>query len=137
MIFTDHLSRNISSKESNEPTCSGLDMKIEDVYINASDDRCLSLAAETDKDETLIALKNMIIKGWPDRRDEHPQTVKNVWSYQDELSILNGLVLKGIRIVIPEQCKTEVLEKLHEGHFGVDRRDEHPQTVKKFLELSR
>ena len=57
MIFADHLSRNISSKESNEPTCSGLDMKIEDVYLNASDDRCFSLASETDKDETLIALK--------------------------------------------------------------------------------
>ena len=57
MIFTDHLNRNISSKESNEPTFLGLDMKIEDIYLNASDDRCFSLASETDKDETLIVLK--------------------------------------------------------------------------------
>ena len=58
MFFTDHLSRNISSKESNEPTCPRLDMKIKDIYLNASDDRCFSLAAETDKDDTLKALKN-------------------------------------------------------------------------------
>ena len=41
--------------------------------------------------------------------------------YRDELSILDGLVLKGVRIVIPEQCKNEVLEKLHEGNFGIER----------------
>ena len=62
----------------------------------------------------------MIIKGWPERRDECPQNLRNFWNYRDELSILDGLVLKGIRIVIPEQCKTEVLEKLHEGHFGIE-----------------
>ena len=33
---------------------------------------------------------------------------------------MDGLVLKGIRIVIPIQCQAEVLEKLHEGHFGID-----------------
>ena len=29
-------------------------------------------------------------------------------------------MLKGTRIVIPYQCEVKVLEKLHEGHFGVD-----------------
>ena len=65
MVFTDHLSRNISCKESNEPTCEGLDLKVENIYLCTSKDRCLSLAKETDKDETLISLKDMIIKGWP------------------------------------------------------------------------
>ena len=63
MVFADHLSRNISNKESNEPTCTGLDLKVNDIYLNTSEDRCISLAKETDKDETLIALKNVIIKG--------------------------------------------------------------------------
>ena len=58
MIFSNHLSRNIGSKESNEPTCTGLEMKIQDIYLNASEDRCISLAKETDKDQTLITLKN-------------------------------------------------------------------------------
>ena len=62
-----------------------------------------------------------IIKGWPERRDECPPNLKSFWNYRDELSILDGLVLKGTRIIIPEQCQEEVLEKLHEGHFGVDK----------------
>ena len=120
MVFVDHLSRNIPSKKSHEPTCKGLDLKVEDIYLNASEDRCLSLAKKTDQDETLMALKNTIIKGWPDKRDECPMNLRDFWNYRDELSILDGLVLKGTRIVIPKECQDELLEKLHEGHFGVE-----------------
>ena len=63
MIFVDHLSRNNGPKESHEPTCKGLDINIPDVYLNTSDEKCVSLAAETDKDEILVTLKSMIIKG--------------------------------------------------------------------------
>ena len=120
MIFTDHLSRNIGMKELHEPTCKELDLKIQDIYLNTSDKKCMLLAGETDKDEILVTLKNMIIKGWPEMRDDHPQNLRKFWMYWDELSILDGLVLKGVRIVIPEQCKAEVLGKLHEGHFGIE-----------------
>ena len=120
MVFADHLSRNVSQKESEVPTCSGLDLKINDVYLNTSDERCISLAQETDKDEVLVALKNQIIKGWPDKRDECPMTLRDFWGYRDELSILDGLVLKGTRIIVPKSCHDEVLAKLHEGHFGIE-----------------
>ena len=81
----------------------------------------MSLASETGKDETLVALNSQIIKGWLDKRDECPTNIREYWNYRDELSILDGLVLKGTRKVIPKQCQNEPLEKLHEGHFGIDR----------------
>ena len=37
------------------------------------------------------------------------------------MSILDGLVLRGTRIVIPTQCREELLNQLHEDHFGIDR----------------
>ena len=120
MIFVDHLSRNVSGHESNEPTCSGIDLKINDIYLNANDEKFISLAKETDKDEVLLALKNQIIKGWLDNRTNCPIMLREYWSFRDELSILDGLVLKGTRIVIPKTCQNELLLKLHEGHFGVD-----------------
>ena len=59
MVFSDHLSRNVdTSKKPNEPTCKGLDLKIQDVYLNTSNDKNLSLTTETDKDEALVALKS-------------------------------------------------------------------------------
>ena len=96
-------------------------MKIQDIYLNASEDRCISLAKETEKDETLIALKNTILRGWPDKRDKCPQNLKSYWNYRDELSVLDSLIIKGTRIIIPCDCRDDVLEKLHEGHFGIDR----------------
>ena len=120
MIFADHLSRNIGDKQSEDPTCKGLDLKIQDVYLNTSNERCMSLAKETDKDETLVTLKNVIIRGWPSTRNECPQNLRTFWTFRDELSILGGLVLKGVRIIIPVQCQAEVLEKLREGYFGID-----------------
>ena len=110
-----------TSTRPNEPTCKGLDLKIEDIYLNASNGKCVSLATETDKDEILVVLKAQIIKGWPECRDECPRNLLEYWSYRDKLGILDGLVLKGTRIIVPKQCRNDLLDKLHEDHFGVDR----------------
>ena len=106
MIFSEHLSKNVdTSKMQIEPTCKGLDLKIQDVYLNASNDKCVLLATETDKDETLVALKNQIIKGWPRDRGKCPRNLLEYWNYRDKLSILDRLVLKGMRIIVPNQCR--------------------------------
>ena len=79
MVFSNHLSRNIQLDEEKpvELTCQGLDLKIQDIYLNASDNKCLSLASETDKDEILVALKSQIIKGWPSIRSKCSSNLLN------------------------------------------------------------
>ena len=45
MIFSDHLSRNVdNAKKTNKPMCEGLGLKIQDVYLNTSDDKSVLLA---------------------------------------------------------------------------------------------
>ena len=105
MIFRNHLSHNITMGDSsNKPTCEGLDLKIHDVYLNASDEKCLSLANETTKDPVMQALKHQIIKGWPYSRSECSKNPQDFWNYRDELSVLDSLILKGSCIVILESC---------------------------------
>ena len=36
-------------------------------------------------------------------------------------------MLKGTRIIVPTQFREELLEKLHEGHFGIDRTKLQPR----------
>ena len=100
-------------------------MKIHDVYLNASDDKCLSLATQTSKDPMMQALKHQIIKAWPYSRSECGKNLQDFWNYRDELSVLDRLVLKGSCIVIPESCRDKILDQLHEGHFGMDRTKLH------------
>ena len=120
MIFSNHLSHNENTEKSNEPTCKGLDLKIHNVYLNASNEKCISLATETSKDSVLVSLKHTIIKGWPKQRSECPENLKMFSNYHDKLSILDGIILKGTRIVVPNKFQDGILAQLHEGHFGID-----------------
>ena len=121
MIFSDHLSHNVVAGDNPKPTCEGLDLKIHDIFLNASTEKCKSFMMETGKDPLMQALKHQIIKGWPSIRSECSSNLQDFWNYRDELSVLDGLVLKGMRIVVPESCRNEILDQLHEGHFGIDR----------------
>ena len=120
MIFSDHLSHNVTTEKSVKPTCKGLDLKIHDVFLNVSGEKCDSLAKETSKDPVLNALKYTVIEGWPKQRSECPVNLRDFWNYHDKLAILDGFILKGTCIAIPEQCRDEILDQLHEGHFGTD-----------------
>ena len=117
MIFSDHLSQNVDTGKSKEPTCEGLDLKVPSVLLNASSENCVSLANENIQISSANSIKAHNHKGWPKQRNESPHNLKNSWNYPDELSILDGLVLKDTRIVIPSQCQGDILTQLHEGTF--------------------
>ena len=58
--------------------------------------------------------------GWPDKRAIDPRT-KPYWEFRGELTVGDGLILCGTRLVIPEKLQAETLKKLHDGHQGIVR----------------
>ena len=38
-----------------------------------------------------------------------------------KLTIEDGLILKGMRIVIPDKKREEILKQIHEGHLGLNK----------------
>ena len=48
----------------------------------------------TDSDADLSTLRNYIEKGWPDR-SKVPENLMLPYSLRDELSVINGCVLRG------------------------------------------
>ena len=65
-------------------------------------------------------MKYIIQQGWPKTIKEFPQELQKYWMFCEELTIEDGLILKGMRIVIPDKKREEILKQIHEGHLGLN-----------------
>ena len=65
--------------------------------------------------------KNIIIAGWPDSKDEISAELKLYWSYRDELVVIDGIILKGRCIIMPNSLRQQVLDQLHRNHMGIEK----------------
>ena len=61
----------------------------------------------------------MIVYGWPDSKSETPLSVREYWDSRDMLSVTDGIVYKGMRIVIPPSLRNHMLKLIHESHLGI------------------
>ena len=59
------------------------------------------------------------MNGWPDERKGCSDAVKPYWEHRGDITTVNGLILRGSQIVIPNTMRRSMLEKLHEGHLGI------------------
>ena len=73
------------------------------------------------QDGHLQKLKNIIIAGWPDSKDETIAELKPYWSYRDKLGVIDGIILKGRCITIQNSLRQQVLDQLHTNHMGIKK----------------
>ena len=74
----------------------------------------------TAEDETLKMVIQFIRHGWPDEKREVPPIARAYFNYREELTNEDGVVLKGSRLVIPQQLRKDTLQQLHRSHMGVE-----------------
>ena len=65
--------------------------------------------------------KSFIIAGWHDTKDKLHADLRPYWSYWDELMVIDGIILKGRHIVIPNSLRQQVLSQLHTNHMGIEK----------------
>ena len=101
----------------------GLDVSVHEIHVNlnASPTRVRQIQEETAKDPTLLALHEVIMGGWPEKRSDCPANLHAHWNYRDELTVADGLILKGTRIVIPKSLQPDALQQLHYAHQGAEK----------------
>ena len=58
--------------------------------------------------------------GWPERQCVK-EAVKPYYQFSGELSVQQGLLLKGTRLVISTTMRLDILDKLHKGHLGITK----------------
>lgn len=118
LYIADCLSRNFD--------CNVVGGEIDDLNelvhsLNISEKRQRQFCNETEKDDVLNELKNVILNGWPNRKDDLQEKIKFFWKFRNDLYCENGLIFFNERIIIPEILRNEMLDLLHNGHFGIEK----------------
>lgn len=117
MYFADTLSR-AYLKETLVNTevleVSFLDHMISDTQIDR-------FADATAKDVNLSLLQSVVLAGWLERKEQTPTKIHDYWNTRDEITISQGLLLKGEKIIVPEELRNEMVEKLHCSHLGINK----------------
>lgn len=72
----------------------------------------------TRRDPVLSKVLQYVERGWPSTCDKPLSTYS---AKRSELSIFQGCVMWGSRVVIPPQGRSTVLQELHEGHPGMTK----------------
>jgi hypothetical protein len=115
MIIPDALSRHSSHNKEEIK----LDVRI--AHIQFTRDLLNDLRESTNLDSVLNALKEIVHIGWPESAKQVPNLVKPYWAFRDEITVEDGLLLKGDRIIIPITQQERILKKLHIPHIGIKK----------------
>lgn len=75
------------------------------------------LRAETGNDELLKLVKGYVIKGWPPKLTD--VRIKAYYLCRSQLSVENGCIMRGHKVVIPTSLYKTVLSELHRSHLGI------------------
>ena len=76
------------------------------------------LKDSTQRDPILATVYQLTQQGWLHQRRHIPRLGRRYWDFRDELSTDDGMLLKGLRLIIPAELQEEYLSRLHEGHLS-------------------
>ena len=118
MYVADHLSRAYLKQTRDQPHDDFQVFALELDEINPLDtvkitsERLSQLQKATEQDPAMQALKNTILIGWPDAKEQVPLPIQDYWNFREELTLHNGVLFENQRIIIPRS--------LHSSHLGIE-----------------
>ena len=117
LCIADTLSRSNSSSNIRVVAEDGVRLQVNMVYegLAASSAALRRIAEETTKDRVLCSVIECINGEW--RKGQNPAYA----SFKEDLCVINGLLMKGDRIVIPCSMRKEMLALIHVGHLGPEK----------------
>ena len=125
MFVADHLSRAFLSEtdpDDEDVQVFALELETMDPLstVNISSESLPRLQKTTEEDPVLQALKNTILVGWPDRKEEVPLNIRDYWNFRGELTLHNGILFKNQRVIIPRAMRPELTVRAHSSHQGIE-----------------
>lgn len=82
---------------------------------------CIYLKNVTAKDKTLTTVLRFTKLGYTDDFDADDNGLKPFYQIKDELSCEDGVLLRGVWVVIPKAVQDVTLSILHSNHLGITK----------------
>ena len=89
-------------------------------FLPMKEARIQEIRTHTENDEVLRILRTTIQQGFPENKSSMPAQITPYFHIRDELSVYNGLVFKGERLVIPTKMRADVKKEIHSAHSGIE-----------------
>ena len=114
----DYMSRHPIPNSKGTGHTSQIDAYVNFVTVNALPDAVSlqEIQNETLKDKTLQCLSEVLLSQQWQKVSNDVSAFKHV---RQELSVANGVILRGTRIVIPETLRNKIVTLAHSGHQGI------------------
>ena len=91
------------------------------VELPATKDFLDRVRTATQKDQELQLLTQQVKMGWPKKISEVDDKIKCYWSFREDITVAEDILVKGHRIIVPKAMCKYMLKQVHEGHFGMDK----------------
>lgn len=91
--------------------------------------RLQDLRRHAQEDSAYQQLLLYIHEGFPDHRSQLPDNCKGFWGVRSMLSVDDGLIVYGCRLLIPLQLRRQILTQLHESHQGSVRTKQRARQI--------
>ncbi|XP_045536272.1 uncharacterized protein K02A2.6-like [Papilio machaon] len=75
------------------------------------------LRHETSKDVILSRVVNYVLNGWPHKVAD--LKLKPYFLCRNQLSVENGCLMRGHKVIIPSSLRKKVMNELHTSHLGI------------------
>ena len=81
----------------------------------------LELHEATTKDHQLQLLARTVHEGWPQIFRDCPHSLCPYWIFRDEITYEDGILYKGVQLIMPQSKRKSTLKVLHMGHYAIDK----------------
>ena len=88
------------------------------VHLTSSTAKAMQHATASDPD--MNQLLQVVMTGWPSSKASLPACLTPYWSMRDELSIVDGILYRGLQVLVPPSLRSSMLKKIHSSHMGAD-----------------
>ena len=115
-----HLSSH-NTRQGKQSEIKGLNIPVHDVQTDVCETILDKICIHSKTDSTLSLVMRYVLDGWSGNANECAEPAQPYFTYREELTIVDGLLVKGNRIVIPTDMRHDCLETLHMSHLGLQK----------------